>query len=214
MTIQKKKVIGYSLFTIFLWASAYPLTKIAQTHFTVVPLAFLRSFIAGSFMLFIGKFQGMALPKKKHIPLFLLAGALGYVIYTVAMNIGLQTLPSATCSLLVATSPIMTAIIASKVYREKIGPVSWISIFIAFSGRPFLEIGSTEFIIHMLLKNTGISFLPEFTIRREVEQKRLTALKVRGFQMQTWRQIFYHKNKFRTREMEQFITFASEEENH
>ena len=41
---------------------------------------------------------------------------------------------SATCSLLVATSPIMTAIIASKVYREKIGPVSWISIFIAFSG--------------------------------------------------------------------------------
>ena len=40
LTIQKKKVIGYSLFTIFLWASAYPLTKIAQTHFTVVPLAF------------------------------------------------------------------------------------------------------------------------------------------------------------------------------
>lgn len=29
-----------------------------------------------------------------------------------------------------------------------------------------------------------------------------------------YRQIFYHKNKFRTREMEQFITFASEEENH
>ena len=50
LTIQKKKVIGYSLFTIFLWASAYPLTKIAQTHFTVVPLAFLRSFIAGSFI--------------------------------------------------------------------------------------------------------------------------------------------------------------------
>ena len=118
MTIQKKKVIGYSLFTIFLWASAYPLTKIAQTHFTVVPLAFLRSFIAGSFMLFIGKFQGMALLKKKHIPVFLLCGALA-VTYTVAMNIGLQTLPSATCSLLVATSPIMTAIIASKVYREK-----------------------------------------------------------------------------------------------
>ena len=34
----------------------------------------------------------------------------------------------------VQPSPIMTAIIASKVYREKIGPVSWISIFIAFSG--------------------------------------------------------------------------------
>lgn len=134
MTTQKKKVIGYSLFTIFLWASAYPLTKIAQTHFTVVPLAFLRSFIAGVFMLVIGKIQGMAMPQKKHIPLFLFSGALGYVIYTVAMNIGLQTLPSATCSLLVATSPIMTAMIAARVYQEKIGLVSWISIFVAFLG--------------------------------------------------------------------------------
>lgn len=76
----------------------------------------------------------MQLPKKKHIPLFLASGALGYVIYTVAMNIGLMTLPSATCSLLVATSPIMTAIIASKVYDEKINLVSWIAIFIAFAG--------------------------------------------------------------------------------
>lgn len=134
MTARKKKVVGYSLFTIFLWASAYPLTKIAQTHFTVVPLAFLRSFIAGIFMLLIGKVQGMALPKKKHIPLFLLSGALGYVIYTVAMNIGLQTLPSATCSLLVATSPIMTAMIAARVYQERIGLVSWVSIFVAFAG--------------------------------------------------------------------------------
>lgn len=69
------------------------------------------------------------------------------------------------------------------------------------SVKPFLEIGNTEFIIHMLLKNTGISFLPKFTVQRELQQKQLTALNVRGFQMQTWRQIFYHKNKWVTREM-------------
>ena len=134
MTAQKKRVVAYRLFTIFLWASAYPLTKIAQTHFTPIPISFIRSFIAGFFMLAIGRMHGMQLPKKKHIPLFLASGALGYVIYTVAMNIGLMTLPSATCSLLVATSPIMTAIIASKVYDEKINLVSWIAIFIAFAG--------------------------------------------------------------------------------
>ena len=134
MTAQKKKVVAYSLFTIFLWASAYPLTKIAQTHFTPIPISFVRSFIAGFFMLAIGRMNGMQMPKKKHIPLFLVSGALGYVIYTVAMNIGLQTLPSATCSLLVATSPIMTAIIAAKVYNEKINLISWCAIFIAFAG--------------------------------------------------------------------------------
>ena len=76
------------------------------------------------------------------------------------------------------------------------------------SVKPFLEIGSTEFIIHMLLKNTGISFLPKFTVQRELQQKQLTALNVRGFQMQTWRQIFYHKNKWVTREMQEFLRLA------
>lgn len=131
---QKKKVVAYSLFTIFLWASAYPLTKIAQTHFTPIPISFVRSFIAGVLMLVIGRMYGMQLPQKKHIPLFLLSGAFGYVIYTVAMNIGLETLPSATCSLLVATSPIMTAVIAEKVYNEKINAISWCAILIAFIG--------------------------------------------------------------------------------
>ena len=74
------------------------------------------------------------------------------------------------------------------------------------SVKPFLEIGNTEFII--LLKNTGISFLPKFTVQRELQQKQLTALNVRGFQMQTWRQIFYHKNKWVTREMQEFLRLA------
>lgn len=76
------------------------------------------------------------------------------------------------------------------------------------SVKPFLEIGNTEFIIHMLLKNTGISFLPKFTVQRELQQKQLTALNVRGFQMQTWRQIFYHKDKWVTKEMQEFLRLA------
>ncbi len=74
--------------------------------------------------------------------------------------------------------------------------------------KPFLEIGNTEFIIHMLLKNMGISFLPEFTIRRELEQGLLKELRVRSFHMQTWRQIFYHKDKWVTREMQEFLNLA------
>ena len=170
MTAQKKRVVAYSLFTIFLWASAYPLTKIAQTHFTPIPISFIRSFIAGFFMLAIGRMHGMQLPKKKHIPLFLASGALGYVIYTVAMNIGLMTLPSATCSLLVATSPIMTAIIASKVYNEKINLVSWIAIFIAFAGVAIL-----------LLRDSG----GQFTIDAAMLWMLLSAASWAGYNIMT-----------------------------
>lgn len=74
--------------------------------------------------------------------------------------------------------------------------------------KPFLEIGNTEFIIQMLLKNIGISFLPEFTIRRELEHGLLKELRVHDFNIQTWRQIFYHKDKWVTREMQEFLALA------
>lgn len=77
--------------------------------------------------------------------------------------------------------------------------------------RPFLEIGNTDFIIHMLRKNMGISFLPKFTIHKELEQGILTELKVRNFHMQTWRQIFYHKDKWVTPEMQAFISLAGKQ---
>lgn len=38
---------------------------------------------------------------------------------------------------------------------------------------PFLEIGNTEFIVRLLLDNQGVSFLPEFTVRQDIENGRL-----------------------------------------
>ncbi len=75
---------------------------------------------------------------------------------------------------------------------------------------PYLEIGNTDFIIRMLLKNMGISFLPEFTICNELNDGRLTELKIADFEMRTWRQIFYHKDKWITAQMREFLRLAGE----
>lgn len=73
---------------------------------------------------------------------------------------------------------------------------------------PFLEIGNTEFIINLLRKNLGVSFLPEFTIHRDIEDGTLSILNVKDFYMRTWRQIVYHKDKWVTREMDAFVALA------
>ena len=73
---------------------------------------------------------------------------------------------------------------------------------------PFLEIGNTEFIIRMLKNNSGLSLLPEFSVRNEVENGELSILPVEDFHMRIWRQILYHKDKWITREMEAFIALA------
>lgn len=74
--------------------------------------------------------------------------------------------------------------------------------------RPFLESGSTEFIIKLLRSNQGISFLPAFTIQKELDEGSLSTVKVADFHMQIWRQIVYHKGKWVTREMTAFLELA------
>ncbi len=87
--------------------------------------------------------------------------------------------------------------------------------YLAASGKkvyPFLEIGNTEFIIKLLRNNTGISFLPAFTIHRDLEEGTLTALKMRDFHLQIWRQMVYHKDKWISREMKAFIELVQKME--
>ena len=77
---------------------------------------------------------------------------------------------------------------------------------------PFLEIGNTDYIIRQLILQEGVSFLPEFTVHAEVSEGKLAVLDVKDFHMQVWRQILYHKDKWVTREMEEFFRLASGED--
>lgn len=73
---------------------------------------------------------------------------------------------------------------------------------------PHLEISNTEFIIHMLEQNDGISLLPYFAVQKEVEDDRLAILHVNDIQITMYRQLLYHKSKFLTEEMKKFIYLA------
>lgn len=73
---------------------------------------------------------------------------------------------------------------------------------------PVLEISDTAFIIRMLELNQGLSFLPYFAVEQDIYKHRIITLDVKDIHISMYRQIFYHKNKFRTREMEEFIRLA------
>lgn len=71
-----------------------------------------------------------------------------------------------------------------------------------------LESSDTAFIIKMLEENDGISFLPYFAVQNHIQNGKLCVLDVNDVDITMSRQIFYHKNKFKTREMETFIQLA------
>jgi drug/metabolite transporter (DMT)-like permease len=134
MTSNKKKVFMLAFMTVFLWASAFPLTKVAQQQFTSIPLGFLRCSAAAIFLIIIGKLNHIRMPQKKHIPLFFISGGMGFTGYMITFNTGILTLTSATSSIIIAVTPILTAVVASKLYKEKIKPIGWCAIACAFIG--------------------------------------------------------------------------------
>lgn len=80
--------------------------------------------------------------------------------------------------------------------------------FLEAQGRvltPFLEISSTEFILRMIRKNRGISYLPLFAVREYVENGELTVLDVAEFRLAMYQQVIYSRNKWLTKEMDAFI---------
>lgn len=140
-----------SLLTVFLWGSAFPLTKIALESFASHQLSFLRCLVAALALLAAGFLKGARRPKAKDLPLFCLCGGVGFAGYLVFFSQGLVTLPSATSSLVVAVSPILTAVGASFLWKETIRPRGWVCIACAFGGVALLLLGGST-----LSVNAGI----------------------------------------------------------
>ena len=60
----------------------------------------------------------------------------------------------------------------------------------------------------MILENGGISYLPYFAVAKTIAAGKLTVLNVTDYQLSMYQQIFYHKSKWKTREMDEFIRLA------
>lgn len=135
----------FAFITVFLWSSAFPITKFAAAAFTPNVLGLLRCSLAAVILLVIGRINHIHGPKKTaHIPLFLLSGGMGFSLYMIFFNSGMLTLTSATSSLIIATTPVLTAVGASWLYREKIKPVGWCAIAAAFAGVAVLLLTDTS----------------------------------------------------------------------
>ncbi len=183
---NKQKVWGLGFFTVFLWASAFPLTKIVQEQFTSYPLGFLRCSIAAILLLLIGKWNHIHKPKKDDTPWFFLSGGLGFTLYMITFNTGIQTLTSATSSIIIAITPILTAILAAKLYNEKIRPIGWLSIMMAFIGVLILLLWEGVFSINIGLIWTicaSLVFCGYNILSRRLSQKGYSSLEIVTYSM-------------------------------
>lgn len=144
----------YAFGTTLLWASAFVFTKIALNYFTAEAVGILRCLVASICFLIIALYKKIGLPERKDIPKFLLSGALGFTFYMITFNHASQFLTSATGSVIIASAPIITALLANVFFKEKIKMLGWLAIAVMFSGILVLTLWYGVFSM-----NTGIFWM-------------------------------------------------------
>lgn len=127
-------VLSLGFFTVVLWALAFPFTKVALKSFTPEGLGALRYLFASLFLMMVGIIKKISMPKLIDIPWFFLSGFTGFALYMYAFNKGSVSISAGATSILISTAPIITAILATFLYKEKIKRLCWGFIGLEFLG--------------------------------------------------------------------------------
>ncbi len=77
---------------------------------------------------------------------------------------------------------------------------------------PILEIGRTDIITSILADGDMISYLPDFVTKDMVDEGKLCYLDVCDMNIEIWKQLIYHKNKWMSKALKTFIKYVKENE--
>ena len=124
----------YAAVTILFWSLAYVLTRLALPYISVYSLGFLRYLVASCALIPVVVITKMRSPDKMDIKWFLAAGAVGFFIYIIIFNKGCATVTASTSSVVMATVPVITALLARFVYKERLYKFQWAAIAVEFIG--------------------------------------------------------------------------------
>jgi drug/metabolite transporter (DMT)-like permease len=136
--------VGLSLgITVLIWGSAFAAIRVAlhgfrsgldPNVFGPGQMALLRLLFASGALAVYAVCTRMRLPAVRDLPGIFLLGFLGFGFYNTALNYGEMTVQAGVASLLIATAPIFTALMAVMFLKERMGLFGWIGVLVAFSG--------------------------------------------------------------------------------
>ncbi|EPK7285876.1 DMT family transporter [Citrobacter farmeri] len=137
----------YAFLTVAIWSSAYVYTKVALLTFSATALGLLRCAVATLCLMTLLTFYRQLAVKWRHIPVFMLSGASGFSLYFIAFNTGSLSLNPTTASIIIALCPIISALLALVVFKEKLRISQWLATLTAFSAVLFISLQEGSLLI-------------------------------------------------------------------
>ncbi|MBQ9082837.1 MAG: LysR family transcriptional regulator [Clostridia bacterium] len=75
---------------------------------------------------------------------------------------------------------------------------------------PMVEMGNAQLLLELVELGGGISLLPDYVTRKSHREGKIRYLDVEQFEIEIWRQLIYHKNKWVSPAMRKVIDYCSE----
>jgi drug/metabolite transporter (DMT)-like permease len=131
-------------FALVVWASAFAGIRAGLRSYSPANLAVLRFLVASLVLAIYAGIAHFRRPELRDIPGLALTGAIGISFYNLALNYGETRLTAGAASLLIASTPIWTALAARLWLHEKLTAVGWCGVLVSFAGVALIASGEGE----------------------------------------------------------------------
>ena len=130
--------------TLLFWASAFAAIRVSLAAYEPGHLALLRFLIASAMLGVYAILTRMQMPEMRDLPAVLLMGLVGITLYHVPLNYGEVTVTAGAASLLIASTPTFTALLASLFLGERLKVWGWVGIGVSFAGAALIAFGEGD----------------------------------------------------------------------
>lgn len=129
--------------TMIFWSSAFAGIRAALEEYTPGHVILLRLLAASAVLAVYALATRMRLPEWRDLPVILLCGFLAHTVYHSGVSYGELTVTAGGASLLIATAPLFTALLATAFLGERIKPLGWAGMGVSFFGVVLIAFGES-----------------------------------------------------------------------
>jgi drug/metabolite transporter (DMT)-like permease len=130
--------------TMLIWSSAFAGIRVALRELSPLELTTARMVIAALGAAALGLALGVKPPARRDLPSILVAGIAGFACYHTALNFGLTHVSAGQASFLIATTPIWTALLATRLLGERLGRWGALGVGVSVSGVAVMSLGPSD----------------------------------------------------------------------
>jgi drug/metabolite transporter (DMT)-like permease len=131
-------------FALVIWASAFAGIRAGLHAYSPANLAILRFLVASLVLALYAGIAHFRRPELRDIPGLVLTSAIGITFYNLALNYGETRVTAGAASLLIASTPIWTALAARLWLHERLTAIGWCGVFVSFAGVALIASGEGE----------------------------------------------------------------------